>query len=98
MKVVSLDFGGTLAYEPREEYLTYHQLLASMGYRLKQEDVRKAYEKTIAYFKEGGIFGKRVWDGSLHLEFITLLCRDLMIDNAEVAARRLHELFHTSLT
>ena len=44
VKVISLDFGGTIAYELEEDYMAYHRLLKELGYLTDLNLVEKALE------------------------------------------------------
>ncbi|RLE51766.1 MAG: hypothetical protein DRJ20_01500 [Candidatus Methanomethylicota archaeon] len=42
LSVISLDFGGTLACEVKEEYYAFHEILRELGYAVEVEEVREA--------------------------------------------------------
>ena len=50
-EVVSLDFGGTLAYEVSDDRLVYREILSELGYWVGVEDIGKALRDARSWWR-----------------------------------------------
>jgi len=48
VETVSFDFGGTLAYEEKEDYIVYHEILAGLGFSVDLNQLKEAHENSAA--------------------------------------------------
>lgn len=93
VKVISLDFGGTIAYELEEDYMAYHRLLKELGYLTDLNLVEKALEEARDWWREERARTGRIWNMDVYLELIERVLRTLKLP-VEIASDFLKILPH----
>ena len=92
ISVVSLDFGGTIAYEPKEEHVVYLEILRELGHELEDSIVREKYEEAKRLWSE--VNRDRLWNEEAHLEFIENFYSLLSLhDNVKKLAKETLEVY-----
>ncbi|HID04478.1 MAG TPA: HAD family hydrolase [Candidatus Caldiarchaeum subterraneum] len=90
-KVVSLDFGGTLAYEVEEEYITLLKVLKKLGLDFRGEEIRKIYEEEKQAYESSQHNG--VWTEKTHIELVSGILRRLGIEDSKTYAEKVCSLY-----
>ncbi|RLE62378.1 MAG: hypothetical protein DRJ38_09720 [Thermoprotei archaeon] len=76
-KVVSLDFGGTIAHEIEQDYVVYHKVLNELGYSINLNLVEKALRDARAWWREEKAKTGRVWNMKAYVELIERVLKAL---------------------
>ncbi len=79
VKIVSLDFGGTIAYELEKYYVIYHRLLEELGYSTDLNLVEKALKEACNWWREERARTGRIWNMDVYLELIERVFRTLKL-------------------
>jgi len=77
VKIVSLDFGGTIAYELEKEHVVYHRLLEELGYSTDLNLVEKALKEARDWWREERARTGRIWNMDVYLELIKRVLKAL---------------------
>jgi len=81
--VISFDFGGTIAYEVKEEYLVYHEILEELGCTIDVDMIKKALERAREWWKDEKARTGRVWDERSRLEYVKRMLTHLNLSNID---------------
>jgi len=84
VKVVSFDFGGTLAYETTDNCIVFQQILQKLGYKIEVDDIKEAMKIVREWWKREK--GEKVWNEEAMREFHEKVMSKLGISNPEKLA------------
>ena len=85
-EVVSLDFGGTLAYEVSDDRLVYREILSELGYRVGAEDIGRALRDARSWWRAEKRRLGRIWDARAYREFVEHVLESLGLPNSRALA------------
>ena len=95
VKVVSFDFGGTLAYEAIDDSIILQQILQELGYRIKKNDIEEAMKNAREWWRREK--GEKVWNEEAMREFHEKLLSELGILNPEKLAEKTSKILPRKL-
>jgi putative hydrolase of the HAD superfamily len=88
LKAVSFDFGGTLAYEEKEDYIVYHEILRELGFNVDLNQLRKALESSRSWIRRKKAETGEVWSESMWIEHVSHMLSSLALSNSrEIASQ-----------
>ena len=90
-KVISFDFGGTLAYEAEEEHVVLWKTLKQLGLRYGEEEVKLAYEKE--KLEHENRQASEVWTEETQVRFLTGILNRLGVEEPRITAEKICRLY-----
>jgi len=84
MEVISFDFGGTLAFEEKEDWKVYHEILRSLGIETNEEFLKIAYEKARINWNERRKRGE-IWNEKQMKVFVEDILEFIGLSNNRIA-------------
>ena len=91
-EIVSLDFGGTLAYETKEEHIVYYDAFGKLGFKLDIDDLQLALKHAKAWWKQEKKQGK-IWNEHMTVKYADRILSYLKINGTMNLAKRVAELW-----
>ena len=88
-EVVSLDFGGTIAYEVEEDYVVYCEVLRELGYAANLNAIREALAKARSWWRQEKARSGRIWDRDAYVDFVKRVLRVLGLPDPNALAREM---------
>jgi len=70
IEVVSLDFGGTIAYEVGEDHVLYYNVLRELGYTISVDLVKRGLVEAKGWWRREKTRTGRVWCEEAYVEFV----------------------------
>jgi len=95
VRVVSFDFGGTLAYETTDNSVVFQQILQTLGYKIEVDDIKEAMKIVREWWKREK--GERVWNEEAMKEFHERVMSKLGIPNPEKLAEKTSKILPQKL-
>ncbi|RLI25036.1 hypothetical protein DRO57_05085 [Candidatus Bathyarchaeota archaeon] len=89
---VSFDFGGTLAYEVKEDYEVYHEILEEMGYRFRLMEVESAYREAVEWWRMVKRRENLVWNEDSQRKLISRILLNLRVEESRELVDRILEV------
>jgi HAD superfamily hydrolase (TIGR01549 family) len=93
LETISLDFGGTLVYEEKEDHIVYHEILAELGFNIDLNQLKEACESSRSWIGRKKAETGRVWDESMWIEHVSHMLSSLTLPNARKIALQVCELW-----
>jgi len=78
-KVVSLDFGGTIAREVEEDHIVYCRVLSELGYSVNPNLVKEALREARAWWRREKARTGRIWNMEAYAELVERVLRFLKL-------------------
>lgn len=85
-KVISFDFGGTIAYEVKEDHIIYQQILNELGYAVKTKNIISSLEKAREWWSSKRKHGM-IWAEETFIQYIKQILNQLSISNDDLAVK-----------
>jgi len=95
VKVVSFDFGGTLAYEATDDSIILQQILQELGYKIEMDDIEEAMKNAREWWRREK--GEKVWNEEAMREFHEKLLSELGIPYPERLAEKTSKILPRKL-
>ena len=95
VKVVSFDFGGTLAYEATDDSIILQQILQELGYKIEADDIEEAMKNVREWWRREK--GEKVWNEEAMKEFHERMLSELGIPNPEKLAEKTSKILPQKL-
>ncbi len=92
LEIVSFDFGGTLVYETRKEYVVYHEIFETLGIEVDINEVESAIQKAKDWWKEQKKQGI-IWNSNVLEKYIQHVAMYLKIEGTPDLVKRVDELW-----
>jgi len=86
------DFGDTLAYELKEDYLTYHLIFEEVGYVTELSEFKKRYNEALEWLLAERKKG-RVWTEETRAEFVSRILTGLKLPSQSRVISKMVEIF-----
>jgi len=86
-EAVSLDFGGTIAYEAKEDYVVYCEVLGELGYAVDLNAVREALARARGWWRQEKARSGRIWNMDAYVDFVEYVLRVLDLPSPDELAQ-----------
>ena len=87
-EAVSLDFGGTLAYEVKGDYVVYQEILGELGYNVELGILEKAFRGAMDWWRKEKARTDMLWNEETDaVWFERILCSLTVADSRRIAAK-----------
>jgi len=87
-EAVSLDFGGTLAYEVKGDYVVYQEILGELGYNVELGKLEETFRGAMDWWRQEKARTDMLWDEETDaVWFESMLCSLTVPDSRRIAAK-----------
>jgi hypothetical protein len=71
VETVSFDFGGTLAYEEKEDHVVYNEILTELGFSVDLNQLKEALESSRSWTRHKKSKTGNVWSEAMWIEHVS---------------------------
>lgn len=93
LETVSLDFGGTLAYEVKDDHIVFYEILSELGYKVDVEQLKDVFRSVRDWWRWEKVKTGKLWNEEAFIELIQHMISALRLPNPRKLALQVSELW-----